>query len=102
MNKDSDIRVFLNGHIDVPEDRLKAVKSALPQHIALTRAEEGCISFQVVQNDAIPGRFMVSEIFASQTAFDAHQARTKSSKWYLITEGIPREYSVTIGSDESM
>ncbi|WP_269141824.1 hypothetical protein [Allorhizobium terrae] len=41
----SDAKVFLNGHIDVPADRLTDVTAALPQHIALTRAEAGVSSY---------------------------------------------------------
>lgn len=90
-------KVFLNGYIDVPEDRLEAVKSALPKHIALTHAEAGCLSFEVVQDPSIPGRFMVSEVFVDQAAFDAHQERARNSDWFKITEGIPREYTIKVG-----
>ncbi len=88
-------RVFLQGHILVPPERLEQVRKALPAHIALTRAEKGCISFEVTEDDQIAGRFDVSEVFQNQTAFDAHQDRTRNSEWFRITEGIPREYSVT-------
>lgn len=91
-------KVYLNGYIDVPEDRLKAVKAALPTHIALTRAEEGCISFEVQPSDIVPGRFIVAEIFVDQAAFDAHQERAQNSDWFIVTKGIPREYSITVGN----
>lgn len=100
MKANEALKVFLNGYIDVPNDRLEAVTSALPQHIALTLAEAGCISFEVVQNDAVPGRFMVSEVFVDQAAFDAHQERARNSDWFKTTEGIPREYSITVGSQQ--
>ncbi len=84
----------------MPADRLDAVRAALPQHIALTRAEKGCISFVVTEDVNQPGRFNVSEIFEDRSAFDAHQNRTKASDWFAVTKGIPREYSVTF-SDEA-
>ena len=90
-------KIFLNGYIDVPNDRIAAVKSALSEHISLTRAENGCIMFEVVSSDTVPGRFMVSEVFVNQSAFDAHQERTKNSDWYNITAGIPREYCIKAG-----
>lgn len=88
--------VRLTGHIDVPEERSEAVQAALPVHIALTRAEEGCLSFEVVPCPQVPHRFLVSELFVDQSAFDAHQKRTKDSSWAEVTEGIPREYSITV------
>lgn len=89
-----DQRVFLTGFIDVPADRLDDVRAALPTHIALTKAEEGCLSFDVVEDHITPGRFTVSEVFVNQQAFDAHQQRTKASEWFLITQGIPRSYNI--------
>lgn len=89
-----DQRVFLTGFIDVPADRLEDVRAALPTHIALTKAEEGCLSFDVVEDQITPGRFTVSEVFVNQHAFDAHQQRTKASEWFLTTQGIPRSYTI--------
>ena len=87
--------IVLTGHIDVPEDCLEAVRAALPAHIALTRAEPGCLSFLVVEDRCHPGRFNVSERFTDRASFDAHQERMKASNWAQITAGIPRHYSVT-------
>lgn len=91
----SEARVFLKGHIAVPADRLAQVRAALPEHIALTRAEPGCLSFEVEEDADVPGRFKVSETFESQAAFDAHQARTKASAWFEVTKGIPRDYEIS-------
>ncbi len=90
-------KVYLTGVLDVPADRIEQVRAALPQHIALTRAEAGCISFDVVEDLALAGRFNVSEVFENQVAFDAHQDRTKASDWFRVTQGIPRDYTVTVG-----
>lgn len=89
--------VYLNGHIDVPKDRIAAVEAALPKHIELTRAEPGCVSFEVVPSTQIEGRFKVAEMFVDQVAFDAHQTRTKASAWSKVTEGISREYDIRVG-----
>ncbi|WP_170413752.1 putative quinol monooxygenase [Ruegeria atlantica] len=87
-------KVVLRGHISVPAERIAQVRDALSEHVALTRAEPGCISFEVTEDADTPGRFNVSEVFESQTAFDAHQARTKASAWFKVTEGIPRHYQI--------
>ncbi len=97
MTQETGAKVSLQGHITVPADRLEQVRQALPDHIALTRAEQGCISFEVTEDRTHPGRFKVSEVFENQAAFDAHQARTRESDWFRITQGIPREYSITSG-----
>lgn len=88
------IQIVLTGYIDVPADRVAEVSAALPAHIALTREEPGCLSFDVTPDPDIPGRFNVAERFASRKDFDAHQSRMKSSPWAKITSGIARHYQV--------
>lgn len=86
--------IILTGHIDVPADRLDAVSAALPEHIRLTRAEPGCLAFDVTPDPDHPGRFRVSERFADQAAFEAHQTRARASDWARMTAGIPRNYEI--------
>jgi quinol monooxygenase YgiN len=88
--------VTLTGHIDVPAVRMEDIQAALRVHIALTRAEPGCLSFEVTPCPDVEGRFLVSEAFVDQQAFDAHQARTKASEWAKASEGIPRDYSIKV------
>ena len=86
--------IKLSGYIDVPATRLAAVSDALPKHIALTRAEAGCLSFEVTPDAAHAGRFQVAELFVDRAAFDAHQTRTTASEWAKITDGTPRRYQI--------
>ena len=90
-------KIRLTGYIDAPEDRLEAIGSALAEHIALTRQEPGCLSFQVTPDPDVTGRFHVAELFVDQAAFDAHQARTQSSPWAEVTQGITRHYTIEEG-----
>lgn len=87
--------VTLSGYIDVPEERLEAVRAALPEHVLLTRAEPGCLRFEVIESSSTPGRFAVSEEFDSPEAFRAHQLRASQSDWGRISEGLPRNYKIT-------
>lgn len=87
--------VLLKGHIDVPADRLEQVSAALVAHIDLTRSERGCLFFNVDPCDVNAQRFIVSEAFVDQDAFDAHQKRAGSSPWAEVSTGIPREYEIT-------
>ncbi|UXN75579.1 antibiotic biosynthesis monooxygenase [Devosia sp. A8/3-2] len=62
--------------------------------MALTRAEPGCLSFSVTQSPDNPIHFLVSETFANQSAFDAHQHRASTSARAEITAGLQRHYSI--------
>jgi quinol monooxygenase YgiN len=88
--------VTLTGYIDVPPDRMDDIQAALPAHISLTRAEPGCLSFDVSPCPEVKGRFLVSEAFVDQQAFDAHQARAGASDWANVSDGIPRDYSISV------
>ncbi|MAS04083.1 MAG: antibiotic biosynthesis monooxygenase [Ahrensia sp.] len=86
--------MLLDGHIDVPADRLAAVEAGLAEHVRLTHAEPGCLFFSVTPCGDIAGRFIVSEIFADEAAFAAHQARGAASPWAEVTKDIPRQYEI--------
>jgi quinol monooxygenase YgiN len=85
-------KVRLERYLEGRADRLDQVKSA---HIALTRAEPGCLSFAVTQSLDLPVRFAVAEVFADQRAFDQHQARARSSVRAAVTAGMDRHYTIT-------
>lgn len=70
------------------------VSHMLPEHIRLTRAEPGCLKFEVLRSHSDPCRFAVHERFTDKAAFEAHQARAKDSDWFRATRHIPREYEV--------
>nr|WP_258222922.1 antibiotic biosynthesis monooxygenase [Microbacterium sp. HMWF026] len=69
------------------------VNAHLAEHIALTRAEPGCLSFDVAPT-ASEGIWRVSERFVDEAAFDAHQRRVATSTWGRETAGIERSYVI--------
>ncbi len=75
------------------EEQASTVRNHLPEHARLSRAEPGCLRFEVNATKD-PLIWEVSESFASREAFDAHQARVAASVWGAATAGIRREYTV--------
>lgn len=67
----------------------------LPEHVRLTRAEPGCLLFEVLRSMSDPARFAVHEVYATRADFEAHQARAGASAWGQGTKGIPRDYQIT-------
>jgi len=84
--------VMLAGHMDVPLGRRQIINQALPRHIKLTRAEKGCLRFDVTKDAHVDGRLNVVEVFDSDAAFAAHQRRTALSDWAEATKGCMRYY----------
>ncbi|MDX5357057.1 MAG: antibiotic biosynthesis monooxygenase, partial [Rhodobacterales bacterium] len=72
------------------------VRDHLPEHVALTHAEPGCLAFQVTPTDD-PLVWKVAETFADQAAFEAHQRRTATSPWARATAGLRRDYTLSKG-----
>ena len=86
------ITVALTGMLTCTPQDAAAVRDALPQHITLSRAEPGCLHFEVYET--APCVFEVSERFVDRAAFDAHQARTQASDWWAVTRHLPRDFEV--------
>lgn len=71
----------------------ESVRRFLPEHIQLTKKEPGCVRFDV-QETSDPLIWTVEELFLDQKSFDAHQTRTKQSRWAVETAAIVREYKI--------
>ena len=67
------------------------VRTYLPEHIRLSRAEPGCLSFNVYPTED-PMVWRLDEAFTDAAAFDAHQTRTRASAWYKATAHLKRDF----------
>lgn len=86
--------IRLKGHlICMSQDEVLAVRGHLPHHIRLSRAEPGCLSFDVSETDD-PMVWDVQETFRTRADFDAHQTRTRQSRWFEATRHILRDFRV--------
>ena len=88
-------KVILTGYIIVPDSDLHAVKEELTTHIRLTTQEDGCIVFEVTQDESNLNKFNVYEEFVDRDSFSAHQKRVRESNWGAITENVERHYQIT-------
>lgn len=75
------------------DDQVATVVQHLPRHVQLTRAEDGCLSFEVrsTENSLI---WQVDEEFQDAEAFRAHQERVAESEWGKATAEIERKYTI--------
>ena len=82
----------------MPDKDLLAVREELPNHIRLTLQEEGCLLFEVFQDEHNPSCFNVHEEFSDSHSFEAHQERVRNSRWGELTSDLERRYQID-GSD---
>ncbi len=87
-------QITLSGSLRCADETEAAlVRAHLPAHLALTRAEPGCLAFDVDPTDD-PLVWRVEERFTDEPAFDAHQRRVAASAWGAATVGIERRYEI--------
>ncbi len=65
--------------------------SLLPEHMDLSRAEPGCLRFDLWQ-DEDPLIWHLSELFVDADAFAAHGARARDSHWGRESAAIGRDF----------
>ena len=70
------------------------VRRLVPDHVALSRAEPGCLTFNI-HPAASPLVWQLDETFVSRQTFDAHQPRTRASAWLAATTDLARNFTVT-------
>jgi quinol monooxygenase YgiN len=85
-------KILLTGTMTCAPSEVDGVLSLLPTHIRLSRAEPGCLQFDLWQDEVRPTEFHVTEVFRSEAAFQAHQARTQSSDWFRVTGHMARDF----------
>lgn len=69
------------------------VRRQLPTHIALSRTEAGCLTFNVTPTED-PRVWRLVETFTDRAAFEAHQDRTRASDWFRATAHLARDFQV--------
>ena len=88
------MKLTLKGYILVPDADLAAIRMELPNHIQLSRAEPGCLLFDVTPDQDNPNRFNVYEEFVDKEAFEYHQQRVRNSKWGEVSHNAERHYQL--------
>jgi quinol monooxygenase YgiN len=85
--------VILEGSIKVPCKELEKIKNKLNEHVENTLNEEGCLEFEVTQDNKDECIFHVFEKFLDIDAFNIHLARTKVSDWGAASKNVQRFYA---------
>ena len=83
--------VRITGRLICPPEDIEAVRAGLVEHIRLSRAEPGCVSFEITEDPHAPGLFHVAEVFRDAAAFEAHRARAASSDWAAVSHNVARD-----------
>ena len=83
--------IVIDGTISCKAAELDMFLAAVAAHLRLSRAEPGCIEFEICQSAHDACTFLVAERFESRAAFEAHTARTRASVWWSKTRHMARD-----------
>jgi quinol monooxygenase YgiN len=75
-------------------DQVDLVKAELLKLIEVTRAEAGCINYDLHQDNANPAHFMFYENWQSRELWQAHMGNQHLADYVAATEGAVVEFIV--------
>lgn len=87
-------KVIARGTIHCPSSELDQMRPLIAEHVRLSRAEPGCIHFDISPSGHDPEIFIVAEEFVDRDAFAAHTARTRTSEWWDKSQHLVRNISI--------
>ncbi|REG79552.1 putative quinol monooxygenase [Marinomonas pollencensis] len=68
-------------------ESIELVKAELIKLLAVTRAEEGCINYDLHQDNQAPEHFTLYENWVSRELWQAHMANDQLAEYVKATEG---------------
>ncbi|MGY5450589.1 putative quinol monooxygenase [Agarivorans sp. MS3-6] len=79
-------------NIKANADKIDLVKAELLKLIEVTRAEEGCINYDLHQDNSNPAHFMFYENWQSRELWQTHMANTHLAEYMAATDGAVAEF----------
>lgn len=81
-------------NIKAKADQIDLVKAELIKLINITRAETGCINYDLHQNNDNPAHFMFYENWETRELWQSHMANQHLADYLAATEGAVDEFTV--------
>ena len=80
--------------IEAKEDRIDLVKSELLKLIEPTRKEQGCLQYDLHQDNDNPAVFLFFENWASRELWQVHMTNENLKAYMAATEGAVENFTV--------
>ena len=81
-------------HIRAKTGRVELVRSELEKLIETTRAEEGCLRYDLHQDNEDPARFLFYENWESRELWQSHMQNQHLKDYMSATEGSVEEFTL--------
>lgn len=87
-------KLTIVANIKAKADKIDLVKQELLKLIDITRAEEGCINYDLHQDNENPGHFLFYENWESRELWLAHMGNQHLKEYMAATEGAVEEFTL--------
>ena len=87
-------KLTLVAHITARADRIDLVKTELEKLIAPTRGEDGCVQYDLHQDNEHPAHFMFFENWDSRELWQAHMNSRHLQDFLAATEGAVADFTL--------
>ena len=81
-------------HIKAKTENIEAVKAELEKLIPITRAEQGCMQYDLHQDNDNPGHFLFFENWESRELWHTHMNAQHLQDYMTATEGMIEEFTL--------
>ena len=87
-------KLTIVAHITAKPDRIELVKAELEKLIDITRSEEGCLQYDLHQDDENPAHFMFYESWESRDLWQAHMNNQHLQDYKAATDGAVEDFTL--------
>ena len=87
-------KLTIVANITAKTDQIDLVKTELEKLIEITRAEEGCINYDLHQDNEYPAHFMFYENWENRELWQTHMGAQHLLDYQAATEGAVEEFTL--------
>ena len=87
--------VTIVANITANPDKVELVKAELLKLIEITRAEEGCVQYDLHQDNEDPAHFLFYENWESRELWQAHMNAQHLKDYMAATDGAVAEFTLS-------
>ena len=84
----------INAHITANKAKIALVKTELEKLVEPTRVEEGCVQYDLHQDNDNPAHFMFQENWTSRELWQNHMETQHIKDYMAATEGAIEDFTV--------
>ena len=81
-------------NIKAQPDKVDLVKAELLKLITMTRSEQGCINYDLYQDNDNPAQFIFYENWETRELWEAHMANEHLKEYMEATQGVVESFTL--------